>query len=64
MAGTGSASPIPNSCTTGTGQLLVASDEQEYVLICSVDCPKNDLVAYNAGSIADCIQKVENVNKD
>lgn len=63
MAGTGSASLIPDSCPTGTGQLLVASDEQEYVLVYYVDYPRNDLVAYNACSIADCIQTCENVNK-
>ena len=63
MAGTGSASPIPDSCPTGTAQLLVATDQQEYVLVCSIDCPNNDLVAYNAVSIADCIQTCENVNQ-
>ena len=62
LAGSGTASPIPDSCPSGTGQQLVASDNQEYVLVCSIDYPNNDLVAYNADSISDCIETCESVN--
>ena len=63
MASTGSASPIPDPCSTGAGQLLVATDSKEFVLICAVDYPNSDLVACNADLIADCIQTCENFNQ-